>query len=159
MGTCEGRDGLMCLISLCALKMAARGCILPRELRYCYIRPVLECASQVWHSSIGGHLSNKIEHVQKRACRIIIGYQYYDSYSNALEVLGIPSLESRRDALLYNFGTKLMHSHRFRHMLPPLKSDCVVRNLRDSSIAGLVIPKHRTERYGRSTIPALAKLL
>ena len=79
-----------------------------------YIRHIMEYACQVWHSSISRQLC-----VQKRACRIIIGYQNYDSYSKTLQLLGIPSLESRRNTLLLKFGNKLMNSNKFRHICSP----------------------------------------
>ena len=52
-------------------------CRLPHsDLVYYYeavIRPVMEYASLVWHSSITSEQSKTLEAVQRRACRIIIG--------------------------------------------------------------------------------------
>ena len=49
-----------------------------------YIRPVLEYASPLWHSSITKHQIDHIELIQKRACRIILG-SHYKSYAEALK--------------------------------------------------------------------------
>ena len=125
----------------------------------CYIRPTLEQACQVWHSGISSHLSHTIECVQKRACRIILGYQHYENYAKALELLGISSLESRRNQLFLKFGIKLLNSPKFRNMLPAQKAMCASRKLRDSTSSGLIIPRCRTERYKQSTIPALSRIL
>ena len=46
----------------------------PRNLRsvYCYfIRPVLEYACPVWHSSLPSFLSDQVEHIQRRATKVI----------------------------------------------------------------------------------------
>jgi hypothetical protein len=124
----------------------------------CYIRPVLEYASQVWHSSITERQVIAVENVQKRAARIIFGLQY-QSYTMALELLGISSLKSRREDLFIKFGKNLLGSSKFRNMLPPEKTTTRDRVLRPSTVTGLHIPKCRTERYKRSTIPALARIL
>ena len=71
-----------------------------------YIRPVLEYAAPIWSSAITTQQSADLERVQKRACRIILSG--YTSYTSALETLGIPSLEARRQTLLSNFGLRLL---------------------------------------------------
>ena len=123
-----------------------------------YIRPILEYASPVWHSSITDKQNRAIESVQKRAIRIITG-QSYNSYTQVLNLLNITSLETRRQQLLVKFGEKLLGSTRFRSMLPPDRASVCSRSLRSSIIAGLQLPKCRTTRYRRSTIPALTHIL
>ncbi|KAI8498114.1 hypothetical protein Bbelb_240590 [Branchiostoma belcheri] len=41
-----------------------------------YIRPVMEYGAPVWHSGLSNSLSNKIEKVQRRALRIILGASF-----------------------------------------------------------------------------------
>jgi len=51
-------------------------CTTQSDLVYCYeavIRPVMEYASPVWHSSLTPEQSKTLEAVQQRACQIIIG--------------------------------------------------------------------------------------
>ena len=51
----------------------------------CYIRPVLEYACPVWHTSLTEAQTHKIEFVQKTALRIILG-RNYTGYDEALKV-------------------------------------------------------------------------
>ena len=122
----------------------------------CYIRPVLAYACPFWHTSLTETQTDKIEFVQKRALRIILG-RNYTSYDSALDVCGLSSLRCRRDTLLQGFGLKLLHSVRHRHLLPPSKASRCRRQLRDMS--GLSSIKCNTERYRKSTIPFLSRNL
>lgn len=124
----------------------------------CYIRPIIEYACQVWHSSITEQQANSIESIQKRAIRIILGHQY-SSYTSTLETLSIQSLKDRREDLVYKFGVKLLHSTRFRDFLPPYRESTSGRQLRSSTLSGLPMPKCRTERYKMSTIPYIIRIL
>ena len=146
------------LYTLCILKKTCAPVSDLIAVYTCYIRPILEYASPVWHSSISDKQSRAIESVQKRAVRIITGHRY-DSYTYVLSTLDIPTLESRRSELLIKFGDKLLGSTRFRGMLPPDRVSVCSRNLRSTTTAGLQIPKCRTDRYRRSTIPALTYIL
>ena len=96
--------------------------------------------------SITNQQASAIENIQKRAVRIILGVQY-ESYTSALHKLGIISLKSRRDDLLLKFGKSLLNSRRFRDMLPPYKDSVSSRELRSSTLTGLVMPKCRTVRF------------
>jgi hypothetical protein len=63
------------------------------------VRSVLEYACTVWHTSLPDYLSNKIEHVQKRALRVLYpGLHYID----ALQISQVPRLDTRR----HDLGTK-----------------------------------------------------
>ena len=126
---------------------------------YCYIRPVLEYACSVWHTSLTEAQTHKIEFVQKRALRIILG-RNYTGYDVALKVcIKLQSLNCRRETLLENFGMKMFHSVsvKHRHLLPPTKASTCSRQLRDMS--GLCTVRCHAERYRKSTIPFLARNL
>ena len=98
-----------------------------------YIRPVLEYASPLWHSSITKHQIDHIELIQKRACRIILGSRY-KSYAEALKTLELCSLVERREQLLRDFGEKLLKSERHTTMLPaPEKEEAWQRPQKRSS--------------------------
>ena len=88
-------------------------------LFYCStIRSVLECACQVFHSSLPYYLSEELERIQKRALRIIFPYA---SYNSALKEAGIPSLYDRRASLssdLFN-DIVLDINHKLAGLLPP----------------------------------------
>ena len=120
----------------------------------CYVRPILEYGSQVWHTTISKKQCNDIERIQKRVCRIILGHEY-NTYLDAIAKLNMSTLESRWQTLLCKFGNKLLNSTKFRHMLPPTKTNR--KQLRSDT--ALVVPRCRTERYSNSTIPVLARIL
>ena len=116
-----------------------------------YVRPFLEYASPLWHSSITKHQADQLELIQKRVCRIILGTQYR-SYAEALEQLELCSLIKRREDLLQGFGQSILKSERHRAMLPASKHARHGRNLMSAN--QLDAPKCRTTRYRKSTIPA-----
>jgi len=60
------------------------------------VRPVLEYASPVWHSSLTAAQSESLESLQKRAMRII--HPYLD-YSRSLMIVEADTLEDRRERL------------------------------------------------------------
>ncbi|KAI8493247.1 hypothetical protein Bbelb_292510 [Branchiostoma belcheri] len=63
-----------------------------------YIRPVTEYAAPVGHSGHSTLLCNKLEKVQRRALRIIMGRDFI-SFSKACEQLVLPTLRRRREEL------------------------------------------------------------
>ena len=90
---------------------------------YCtYVRPVVEYCASVWHSGLTEHQRIQIERIQKRACRLMLGTQYYD-YKHAVEMLGLSTLEMRRERLSLNLGKGLIkETSQFNHWLPPSRS-------------------------------------
>jgi len=62
--------------------------------------PVLEYASQVWHSSLTVAQSDSLESVQKRAMRIIFPHL---NYSGSLFITEADTLASRREELAQRF--------------------------------------------------------
>ena len=55
------------------------------------VRPVLEMSSQYGRQSPAGHLSDKIESLQKWVLHTI--FPYIDSYNGALSVAGLDTLK------------------------------------------------------------------
>ncbi|XP_066267508.1 uncharacterized protein [Branchiostoma lanceolatum] len=88
----------------------------------CYVRPVTEYAAPVWHSGLTSALSQKIEKIQRRAVRIILGSDY-SGYTDACTILHLPTLHTRRSNLTLNFATSLLSSELYRHFLPPTRAD------------------------------------
>ncbi|KAI8483411.1 hypothetical protein Bbelb_388740 [Branchiostoma belcheri] len=121
-----------------------------------YIGPVLEYAAPVWHSGLTTELSNKIEKIQRRAVRIIMGAKY-TSYTEGCSCLGLPTLQSRRLLLTVNFANSLRQSEQFRHFLPPVRSAISGRQTR--SAYKLNTPRSRTDRYQNSALPFMIRLL
>ncbi len=83
---------------LYALRLLKRNGVQSSNLRrvFCsFIRPVLEYACPVWHSSLPNSLSDQIEHIQKRTLKIILPYQSYHDSLNTLKLLHLLKEESR----------------------------------------------------------------
>ncbi|XP_072023126.1 uncharacterized protein [Amphiura filiformis] len=50
-----------------------------------YVRPVVEYATPVWHSSLTAEQSDRLENIQKRACPIILGMILTRKLGNLLD--------------------------------------------------------------------------
>ena len=80
------------------------------------IRPVLECACPVWHTSLNIHLTESIETVQKRALTCIYPG---NEYADILCLTNPPCLKERRDSLCKQYFQNIMETtHRLNYVLP-----------------------------------------
>ena len=121
-----------------------------------YLRPILEYAAVVWHPSITLKQSNDIERIQKRACRTILGHNYF-SYDQATVSCNFDILSDRREQLCLNFAQDLSSNVRTKHLIPPTRLESHGRNLRNSSAISQV--KIRTSRFQNSPVPYFINLL
>ena len=88
---------------LFALRTLKRNGVPPADLRsvYCYfIRPLLEYAFPVWHSSLTCTLNNQLEDIQHRAPRIIYLQM---SYKDSITQFNLPTLYDGRELLCESF--------------------------------------------------------
>ncbi|KAI8482781.1 hypothetical protein Bbelb_394430 [Branchiostoma belcheri] len=122
----------------------------------CYIRPVLEYAAPVWHPGLTTKLCRRIENVQRRALRVILGADFI-SYSKACVQLNLPSLKTRREKLTLTFAKSLEQSKLHRHLLPQSRTSISGRTTRSSHKLDSVFC--RTERYRSSAIPYMIRML
>ena len=76
-----------------------------------YVRPVVEYATPVWHDCLTEEQSKKLESIQKRACRIILGAKY-NSYTEALDLNGLQTPSNRRIQLCTKFAVDCTRSDR-----------------------------------------------
>ena len=124
---------------------------------YCeFVRPILEYASPVWHSSLPIGLSNDIEAIQRRAMRIIL-WPSKMSYETALLQLDMEPLSVRRDQQLKRFGLSLLSNARTSELLTRRTSRLFRERLRSTN--DYVIPRARTDRYAKSAVPSIVRLL
>ena len=82
------------------LRVLRRGGVEINDLITIYtslIRSLLEYCCVVWHRALPSYLSQELEHIQKRALKIIVPAL---SYSEALQVLNLRTLDERRNELL-----------------------------------------------------------
>ena len=119
-----------------------------------FILPTLMYASPVWSSSLNLTQKQKLERVQKRACRIILGPDY-QSYNHALSTLNLPRLCERHREVMRKFGEDLVNHSRYRHFLPPNNPPPrrYLRHVRRLK----PLPKARTDRYKNSTIQTIVQ--
>ena len=107
-------DGLMCL--------------------YCtVIRPIIEYASPVWHSSLTMAQSDVLESLQKRAMNVILPGV---DYTTALIIAGIDTLSDRRKKLTRRFFTRhvLDETSCLHYLLPPKRDDNITARLRKTTL-------------------------
>ena len=117
-----------------------------------FIRPLMEYAAPVWNGALTQHQVTRLERVQKRALRIILGAEYL-SYTQALSHFNLDSLAIRRDQISSSFFKKTLdHTDLFREFFPPQHT----RMLRNKP----AIPEIccRTKRYSTSALPTLIRL-
>lgn len=127
----------------------------------CYIRPLTEYACPVWHSALTIDQSDKIEGLQKRACKIILGSSYVD-YEMSLKVLKLESLKERRHTLVMDFGRKILDSETHRDLLPDFEARQTQHSTRLREITKNAAklerpPIHSSERYLKSFGPYFVK--
>ena len=82
-----------------------------------YIRPLLEYCAPVFHAGLTVFQAKQIENVQKRALKLIGGFD--KSYRQLLEDLHLESLADRREKLCLRFAKHMVKSPAHRDMLPP----------------------------------------
>jgi hypothetical protein len=131
------------------LRQLKRAAVSSSDLIYYYqsvIRPVVEYACVVWHSSITKKQSELIERVQYRAAKIIFGYD-----NDALKALALPSLSDRRELLTKEFFVNLLRPHScLHHLIPAEFNNEQTEKLRQ--VKQFPPPQTRTERFKKSTI-------
>ena len=120
----------------------------------CYIRPVLEYGAPVWNGGLTKNQITRLERVQKRAPRVIVGSRY-TTYDVVLTTLNIASLSERRKNLSLSFFQKsLKQSDQFKQYFPPENNTRVLR--RKPKIPEL---RCKAKRMQNSAIPYLVRTL
>ena len=109
----------------------------------------------MWHSSLTKENRQDLERVQKAALRLILKSDYKD-YEDALKLSRIQSLEERREQLSLRFVKKSLKNLTFSKLFP-LKNAKHVMSVRNP--LKYHINKANTERYKKSAIPYLQRLL
>ena len=122
---------------------------------YCgYIRPVLEYGVPVFGGSLTQDQIYKLEQIQKRACRIMLG-SVYETYDSALNMCNLQSLEHRRKKLCLDFAHSVEKNVFTRHWLKTKKENPY--NLRKGMKYEQF--KCKTKRFKSSSLPYLVTLL
>ena len=124
------------------------------EIYRTQVRCVLEMAVPAWHSSISQLEKRNNERVQKSAFHIILGHDYI-SYRNALKVLNLESLDSRRNQLCLKFAKKCEKNEKFKYWF---KLNENYKNTRTEKSRYCEV-KSRLSRLQRSPISFLTNIL
>ena len=119
-----------------------------------YIRSILELNCQVWHFSLTSEDESNIERVQKVALYLIL-HEEYESYENALRLVNLSTLKSRRNDLSLRFAKKSLKHPKASKMFPLNTSiDCNLRGREK-----FYVQPAKTDRLLHSTIPQLQRAL
>ena len=121
-----------------------------------YIRPLLEYADDIWHSSLTAKQTYQLQRVQKRALRIVLGINYV-WYANALNVCDVDRLSAWREQHSLRFAQSLPECSRTSKLLPPCRGVIHGRQLRNNAKRSR--PRARTNRYAISPIPYYVQLI
>ena len=117
------------------------------------VRVHLEQNVPLWHFSISKQLRSKLENTQKACLYIILGRMATPDYYCNLAMLNLEPLENRRDILCKKFARKTFKHPVHRQMFTIRQGE------KTRSGCKVVVPKAKTARYERSTIPSLARII
>ena len=140
---------------MCMLKRLAELGVSIEDLLSTYtlrIRVQVEQNAPLWMFYLTEQLSKDIEKVQKMASYIILGKHAHRDYLCNLAILDLEPLDQRRNKLAKNFANKIL-----KH--PVHKQIFKIIHSKTKSGNRIEIPKCRTARFERSTVPSLAKLI
>ncbi len=127
-----------------------------------HIRSLLEYCSVLWSSALSLSQNKKLVSVEKRALSIIAGvYVSNRNYLAVCKTLNLIDLNQRWIQLLGNFGLQTLSNDKHKHWLDSYK---IIRKPGHSSRNhknkyNFRAVRTRSERYRKSTIPALIRLL
>ena len=125
------------------------------EMYILFIRSVTEYCSVAFHSSLTNEQSALLERIQKACLKVILGDMYID-YVSALEMCGLESLATRREARCLDFALKCL-KHKKNSRLFPLNQDFPAYKVR--GLKKFEVNFARTSAYMKSTIPYCQRLL
>ena len=131
------------------------------------LRPVAEYAVPLWHSGLTESDSGKIEMLQKKALGTILGTVYVDNkryyklenehvtYLDALQNIGLTTLKNRREVLTSKFALETARNESQNDMFLKKQNNYITTRNR------LILeePHCKTDRYYKSTIPYITRIL
>ena len=119
------------------------------------IRSGLELAVPVWEPGLTKRERKQLERVQKTAFSIILGINYR-SYDEALVLLNMDSLSSRRKSICLKFAKKALKDPKYTNwFIPNVKNGPDTRSEKN-----VLLPvSTRTKRFEHSPLPFLTNLL
>ena len=119
------------------------------------VRSKLDQSAVVWHSSITKKNRGDLERIQKSALKVILG-EKYESYKDALKMIGIDSLEQRREKLSLKFAKQCLGHEKLKGLFPRHERR---HNMEKRNHEKYIVTNAKTERYRKSAIPSMQRLL
>ena len=126
-----------------------------KQIYYSRIRCKLEQSAAVWSSSLTQKNINDLERVQKSAVRIILG-KPYESYTQALEELGINRLSERRNLICLKFAKSSLKLQNFKKLFPLQEKNHDMKTRKQEKYK---VIRSYGKRYAISAIPSMQNLL
>ena len=120
------------------------------------IRPSVEYSSVIYNSLIPDYISDKLESVQKKAMKVIFGWNV--DYQELLQNGTVESLKERRQKTSLQFGLKAAASARFRKQWFTETTNNG-REVRPTTSKPYVEKICSTERSRNNPLAALTRLL
>ena len=114
-----------------------------------------EFSCELWHSSLSKTNETDIERVQKSVLKVILKNKYED-YGSALKLLNMASLKDIRSKLCLQFTKKCLKIENLKKLFPRKKTK---HDMKKRTEEKFLINNIVTERYKRSSIPAMKKML
>ena len=132
------------------------------DVYYKQKRCVLEMAVVVWTPGLTKSESVQIERVQKCALHVILGDKY-ETYDQATKTLSVEKLHERRQKLSLTFAKKCEKNDKYAtwfKLSEAIKDPNInTRGAVNRNQTKYIPVPFRTERYEKSPIPFLTKLL
>ena len=119
------------------------------------IRSILEQSCTIWHSSLTQENVTDLERIQKNALRNILQDKYTD-YKTALEILNLETLEARRNKLMNRYSKQCLKLDQTKHLFPLKETFHCMQTRKGNKYE---LNKTYTERYRKSTVPFIQRLL
>ena len=131
------------------------------------LRPKTEYAAPLWHSGLTVSDSSKLERLQKSALGIILGVTYINfikhyrvkdkvvPYDEALALLKLPTLSTRRETLTRKFAEDTFNNERHKDFFDENNDTGYDTRLKEP----IKVPFCATSRYRNSAIPYMSRHL
>ena len=120
-----------------------------------YCLSILEQSCVVWGGSLTAENVNDLERTQKTFCKLIMEEDYIN-YNHALSVLGLTTLETRRQKFTLDFAKRSLADNKLRDLFPTRKK---THTMHTRITEQFKFNHANTARYLNSPIPTMQKLL
>ena len=118
------------------------------------VRCMVEIAAPAWNGALTVVEKMDIERVQKTALHIMLG-ERYENYADALDLVDLESLETRRRKLCLKFAIKAVNDYKHKNWFVPNSKAVSTRQYHEKYLP--VFSQHK--RFWKSPISYLTRLL